>query len=154
MSTPKAPGEFLSKIGIHVAPQDRTKASSPEPSASPSQGSSRTQIFTYFTKPISISQPTAVLYNGDKLWATVVLTLETAGPVSVGQLANLTPVLSGPGQLLRTGVPTPFRIAKGNRLYIASSSVNRVAVVIEPIPWLEQITGLIMSVLSALSGRK
>ena len=84
-----------------------------------------------------------MLYNGDRMWARVILTLETAGPVAVGQSSQLQPVLSGKGQLLETGVPTPFTIAKGNRLYIAATGVNRVKVVVEPFPWLEQLTGLL-----------
>ena len=54
------------------------------------------------------------------------LTLENAGPVAVGTMSAITPVLSGKGELLETDVPRTFYIAKGTRLYIAATGVNRV----------------------------
>ncbi len=90
-----------------------------------------------------IGQDTDIIYNGDMMWAQIILTLETAGPVAVGNSSQIVPVLSGKGQLLETGEPTSFFIAKGTRLYIASTSINRVKRVFQPIPWLENITGLI-----------
>lgn len=108
------------------------------PAATTGDAENRNEVSTYLTKPGG----TQILYNADRMWAKVTLTLKTAGPVAVGQHANLTPVLSGRGQLLQTGVPTPFNVAKGHRLYIAATSVNPVAVLIEAYPWLETITGL------------
>lgn len=139
-ATVKQP-EKLEKIGFTNAPLDRTKPAVPQPSVELGKGDKRTQITTYFTK--AGVTPTPILYNGDRMWAKVTLTLETAGPVAVGNMAEITPVLSGRGQLLATNVPTPFTIAKGTRLYIASTSVNRVKVLVEPLPWLEQITALV-----------
>lgn len=104
------------------------------------QGDIRTDCFTYFTKG---DEQTYNLYNGDRLWAKVIVTLETAGPVAIGTRAAITPVLSGKGLLLTTGRATELTIGKGTILYIASSSVNRVSVILEPLPWLEQITGLV-----------
>lgn len=100
----------------------------------------RIDIFTYQTK-VSTGG-TEVLYPGDRMWAKLTLTLRGAGPVAVGQNANLTPVLSGKGRLLATGVPTIFNVAKGNKLYIASTAISLVDVVVEAFPWLETITGL------------
>lgn len=108
------------------------------PAATTGQAENRIEVSTYLTK----AGGTFVLYNADRMWAKVTLTLRTAGPVSVGQHANLTPVLSGRGQQLQTGVPTPFNVAKGSKLYIAATGVNPVGVVIEAYPWLETITGL------------
>jgi hypothetical protein len=108
------------------------------PAAVTGAAENRIETSTYLTK---IGE-TQVLYNGDRMWAKVTLTLKTAGPVAVGQHANLTPVLSGRGQLLQTGVPLVFNVAKGNRLYIAATAVNPVSVVVEAYPWLETITGL------------
>ena len=133
-----------SKIGMSTIGNPMV-AKAPEPTAKVGEGQNRTQAFTYFTKV----GPTEILYSGDRLWAKVTLTLETAGPVAVGTVQNLTPVLSGVGQLLETDDPTPFTIAKGVRLYIASTSVNRIKVTVEPLPWMEQITAL----LSDLVGR-
>lgn len=108
------------------------------PSATTGQAENRIEVSTYLTK----AGPTQVLYNGDRMWARVTLTLKTAGPVAVGQHANLTPVLSGRGQLLQTGVPTPFDVAKGNRLFIAATGVNPVSMKVEAYPWLETLAGL------------
>lgn len=94
----------------------------------------RTEAYTYFTVP----GPTALLYSAEN-WVKIKLTLETAGPVSVGQRAALTPVLGGKGRLLDTSVEYETTIARGTRFYIAAETINRVSVTIEPIPWLEQI---------------
>lgn len=94
-----------------------------------------TQIFTKFTEVGG----TQLLYSAEN-FVRVTLLLEDAGPVAVGTLAVLTPVLSGRGVLLQTDVPFgPFTYAKGTRIYIAAESVNRVQVIVEPIPWLEQL---------------
>lgn len=113
---------------------DRTGASSVAP-ASDTSGDSRSQYYTYLTRPADSSP---VLYNGDRLWATVTLTLETAGPVTVGQQAGLD---AGQGIDLDTDIPVKFTIAKGTRLYVNASTVNRIKVAVEPLPWLEQVTG-------------
>lgn len=118
-----------------------------------------TEIFTYNTYVGSPdpSGATPILYNGDRNWAKVTLTLDTAGPVVVGNRADLAPIFSGKGWTLTTGEPVTFTIAKGTRLYVLSSSVNRVKVEIAPVPWLEQITALaegILAQLRSMSGRK
>lgn len=129
---------------------DRGVASANAPSDGP--GNSRTQISTYFTKAPQIGEPTPVLYPGDRLWARVTLTLETAGPVAVGTMSQISPVLSGRGELLETDVPMYFDIAKGTKLYIAATGVNRVKFKVEAFPWLEQITGLIRALFGRLTG--
>ncbi len=101
----------------------------------------RIDIFTYQTK-VSTGG-TDVLYPGDRMWAKLTLTLRGAGPVAVGQNANLTPVLSGKGRILQTGVPAIFNVPKGSKLYIASTAISLVDVVVEAFPWLETITGLV-----------
>jgi hypothetical protein len=101
----------------------------------------RTDLYTYFTQ-IGDSR---LLYSADR-WVTVRLTLETAGPVDIGTAANITPVLSGKGRSLITGVEFETRLAKGSRLYITAQSINRVLVTIEPIPWMEQISNEIILV--------
>lgn len=132
---------------------DRSVAEVQRPTDKTGEGSNRTQSFTFFTKAQNITE---ILYNGDRLWAKVTVTLENAGPVAVGNQSSLTPVLSGKGVLLTTGEPMEFSIAKGTRLYIASTTINRVKVVVAPFPWLEQITATIISVAerigSALAG--
>lgn len=108
------------------------------PAVTTGQAENRVEISTYTTK----IGTTDVLYNGDRMWAKVTLTMRTAGPVAVGQNATLGPVLSGKGQLLQTGVPTPFNVPKGNRLYVIASAITPISVLIEAYPWLETITGL------------
>ncbi len=136
--TERAPSSKLPP-GSHP---DRPGASSTTPSSS-GPGDNRTQAYTYFTRAPKPGEQPAVLYNGDRLWVRVKLMLETAGPVVVGQSASLLPINSGKGILLPTNQQIEIVISKGSRLYIAASGVNRVKVVIEPIPWLEQITGSI-----------
>lgn len=95
----------------------------------------RTDISSYFTTP---SKEAFLLYSAEN-WVVAKLTLETAGPVAIGTNQEIAPVLSGHGRLLDTGVEYEITLSRGTRLYIVSESINRVAVTIEPIPWLEQI---------------
>ena len=95
------------------------------------------EIYTYFAKP----GETRRVYTGDRPWAIVTLTLETAGPVAVSTKQTITPVLSGKGALLRTGVPVAFTLARGDSLWIAATSVNRVSVSVTEAAWQEQILG-------------
>ncbi len=109
----------------------------------------RTQIYTYFTKPTGISE---LLYSAES-WVQMTLVLETAGPVSFGTSENVSPVLSGKGILLPpTGVPIEVYLPKGNRIFIAANAINRVKVIIEPLPWLEQIAQQVGEGLSGLRG--
>jgi hypothetical protein len=55
--------------------------------------------------------------------------------------------------LLTTGQPYETVIAKGSRLYIAANGINRIAVKVEPLPWLEQITALIGQVAAGIMAR-
>lgn len=134
-----------SKVGM-TALGDRAVPSAPKPQDTVSAGANRTQISTYLTTPQLTGSTVPVLYNGDRLWARVRLTLETAGPVVVGQSSQILPVLSGKGVLLPTGQEFDITIAKGTKLYIASTSVNRVKVIIEPLPWLEQMTAMLSKI--------
>lgn len=107
-----------------------------------------TDIYTYFTKPTGESE---LLYSAES-WVKIELALETAGPVSVGTRESVVPVLSGKGILLESdGEPIEFVMPRGNRLFIASESINRVKVIIEPIPWFEQ---LLMQIEQGFGGLK
>jgi hypothetical protein len=88
-----------------------------------------TEIYTYFTQ-IGESR---LLYSAN-FWCTIKLTLETAGPVAAGTRENLVPVLSGKGVLLTTDEDEEWVLAKGDRIFITAESVNRVKVIIEPLP--------------------
>lgn len=100
----------------------------------------RTDIYSHFTVPESEG---SLLYSAEN-WVRVKLTLETAGPVAVGNNAQIGPVLSGKGRLLDTGVEYEIYMARGSSLYVVSESVNRLSVTVEPIPWMEQISGEIV----------
>lgn len=124
---------------ISPVSMDRNIAQVRVPAATTGEADNKIDISTYITR----AGDAQILYNGDRMWCKVTLLLETGGPVAVGQMSNLTPVLSGKGQLLQTGIPAVFNIAKGNRLYIAATGVNRVSVTVEAYPWLETLTGLL-----------
>jgi len=149
---PKAP----SKIGVP-----------PDSSATNPGQASFTQLktpdtesanFTYFTALPVTGQPDAqTLYTADRPWVRVTLMLESAGPVAVGTKATITPVLGGNGILLPppsvggTVIPITFNLAKGNKLYIASTSINRVKVQVDPFPWLQDLFFLVQAVISGLT---
>lgn len=96
----------------------------------------RTDVSSYFT---FADGQTHLVYSAEN-WVRVKITLETAGPVSVGTAAELAPVLGGRGRLLNTGVEYEVYLARGTRFYVVSDTVNRLSLTIEPIPWLEQMT--------------
>jgi hypothetical protein len=148
---PSPPLSSTGKLG--PVSTDRTVASLSQPVATTGGGDSRTTANVYLTQVQGTGQPTPILYNGDRLWAKVTMTLTTAGPVAVGPSSSLLPVLSGKGIPLITNQPLEMIIAKGSRIYCVSTAVNRVNVKIEPLPWLEQITGLISQVVSGIMSR-
>jgi len=96
----------------------------------------RTDISSYFT---FADGQTHLVYSAEN-WVRVKVTLETAGPVSVGTSQEISPVLGGRGRLLNTGQEYEAYLARGTRFYVASDTVNRLSLTIEPIPWLEQMT--------------
>ena len=129
------------KLGASTS-TNRNVGSAAPPSPTAAGAELTTEVTTYFARP-PVDGQLPVIYNGDRKFAQIILTLETAGPVAVGTMQQLLPVLSGKGMLLETGVPLSFFIAKGTRLWVATTSINRVKRVIQPIPWLEQFAGLL-----------
>jgi len=129
------------KLGPNAS-TNRNFGSVQAPSATIAGAELGTDVSTYFARP-PIDGQLPILYNGDRQYAQVILTLETAGPVAVGTRQQILPVLSGKGMLLETGVPLSFFLAKTNRLWVATTSINRIKVVVQPIPWLEQFAGLL-----------
>lgn len=130
----------MSKLGSTST--DRTMGAVQAPSATIAGAELTTEMYTYIAKPPTDGQ-LQVLYNADRQYVQVVLTLETAGPVAVATKQQMLPVLSGKGQLLETGVPLSFFLSKGNRLWVAATAINRIKVTVQPIPWLEQFAGLL-----------
>lgn len=147
-----SPGQFspapTSKIGLNTS-TNPTISTVQAPSPTVAGAELTTEMYTFFARPNPTGRFT-VLYNGDRQFAQLVLTLETAGPVAVATKQQLDPTLSGKGQLLETGMPLTFFVAKGNRVYISATSLNRIKVTVQPLPWLEQLTGL----LGLVAGRR
>lgn len=151
LMSPRAPAQQPSKIGPVAGLTDRNVARGETVGIKPGLGDNRTQVDTYFTTGPIAGEQTPQIYTGDRLWARVSLTLETAGPVAIGTSTKLQPVLGGGGRLLVTGETITFTVAKGTRLYVASTGVNRVGRVVEPVPWLEQIVGLVTATLDKIA---
>ena len=95
--------------------------------------SSHTDIYGLFTLP---DGETHRFYNAE-LWARITLILEDAGPVAVSTRQDIAPVLSGQGILLATGEPRTFTLPPGDRLYYVAAAINRVSIIVEPVPWLD-----------------
>jgi hypothetical protein len=104
---------------------------------STTSGIFRTDVFTFFTQADGQVKP---LYSvNQESWAFVRLRLESAGPVAVGTRSDIAPITSGKGILLPIGDEVQMTLPPGTRLYIIADAVNRVAVIIEPIAWQEEI---------------
>lgn len=142
----------MNKLGSNVS-TNPTIGTAKDPSPTVAGAELTTETSTFFARPAVNGQP-VVIYNADRLYAQVTFTLETAGPVIVGTKQQLYPVTSGKGIALDTGVPMSFMVAKGNRIWVATTSINRIKVTIQPLPWLEQITGLLGRIFSGLIGSK
>lgn len=137
------------KLGPNVS-TNRNTATVQAPSATVAGAELTTEIYTYLAKP-PVAGQLPILYNADRQQTQLILELEGAGPVAISTKQQILPVLSGKGALLKTGQRTPFYLAKGQRLYVAASSINRISVTIQPIPWLEQITGLLGRLVSTIT---
>lgn len=124
------------------------------PPGSQGQGELSSDGYTLITQVgFQSDGKTPILYNGDRLWARVTMTLQTAGIVVWGTRAELAPITSGKGSELQTNVPVTLTVAKGTRIYYLASAINRVTVQVEPIPWLERITAGIDSLFSFFTKR-
>lgn len=92
----------------------------------------------YFTR--AAAEPIQI-YTGDRAWAIVKLRLQTAGPVAVSTLQSMGSVTSGNNLLLTTNEEEEFVCPFGNSIWVLATAVNRIAMVVQPAPWLEQIFG-------------
>ncbi len=159
MSNKQRFNDFGLTLGMPLERPNRNvgtpNAPPPPVTASPGRGDRETEMLTFFTKVGPQPRSQNILYNNERQWAKITVTLETAGPVAIGNRADLFPVLSGKGELLATGVPTVIHMGKGNnRLYYAATAVSRLKLQIEPLPWLEEITSNLIELRNALIGRK
>ena len=107
-----------------------------------------TEIGTYFTKA---DGQTYEMYPVQG-WMRIKLRLETAGPVVVGTEQHLGPILAGHGELLPTGAWVDFYLDFGSRLYVASSTVNRIGFIREQIPY-AGISDITKGLLSAFGAK-
>lgn len=133
------------------SPTNRTATSLPDPSAEQSQGNYKTTFKTVQT--VGNGQVTP-LYAADLRWARVKLYLETAGPVAISDSQSFNPVFSGQGVLLQPGEELEFEVARGNKIFISSPTVNRVRMIVEPIGWGEQLLGAALAIAKILRGTK
>jgi hypothetical protein len=117
----------------------------PPPSPTVKSTATKTRMSDYFTVP----GDTRLLYTAEG-WVHVRLLLQNAGPVAVGMDQNITPVLSGRGRLLPTGQEIRFNLTRGDRLFIAAESINRVSFTIEPLQPVDRIVVLIESGLGSV----
>jgi hypothetical protein len=123
----------------------------PPPQPTVKHTDTKTRAFTYFT----VAGETKLLYSAES-WIKARLMLEDAGPVAIGMDQNITPVLSGKGILLPTNVEIEFYISKGDRIFIAAESINRVRFLIEPVPYGTVILSIYnaLAAIGGLVGRK
>lgn len=117
------------------------------PDAQQSAGTYNTDVQALITEP---GGKIVTLVTADLPWIQVTVTLETAGPVEVSTRPAWQ-LLTGNGQALITNVPMVFTIPKGNKLYIASPTQNRIKVTTSPLPWMEQLMGAVMTGFNAVA---
>jgi hypothetical protein len=89
----------------------------------------RTEIYTLTTDVLGQSQ----LFLTAESWIQVKLRLETAGPVAVSTREEIVPALSGKGGLVNND-DMVFYLNLGDSLYYSAAAINRVRVIIEPVP--------------------
>lgn len=147
------PGSML-PIAAQATKRPNPTQATGAPLGGDSQGQDSTDAFTLITQVgFAANGKTPILYNGDRRWVKITMTLQTAGIVVWGTRAEFGDIASGNGSELQTNVPVTVAVAKGTRIYYIASAVNRVTVQVEPLPWLEQITASAQGMLARLLGR-
>lgn len=128
---------YLGGVGGSGAEASRAVAEARVPSPDQRLGNYKTLIQTFFTKP----GVETILYQANVPWARLKILLETAGPVVIGTGPGMAPINSGRGALLRTDEELEFDVAAGNKIFIFSTTANRVRLIVQPLPWQEMILG-------------
>jgi len=100
----------------------------------------RSDVYTIFTKAGGTKLILSVPY-----WSKLTFRLESAGPVAIGTREDLQPVNSGKGRLLPTGADVVVTVPPNNRVYMASTSMNRVSIQVETFPFLGAILTQLIS---------
>ena len=98
-----------------------------------------TEMFTVATEPDGRSR---LLYSAES-WVRLRLALETGGVVAVSTREDLAPLASGKGVTLSKQHTLELVLPRGDRLFVIAESDERLAVVVEPIPWLAQIADIL-----------
>lgn len=133
-----APKAVAPIVSATATSQGRTQPAQRVPSPVMADGNYPTRLFTVFTVP---GDEVKQVFTASVEWTRVKVMLQTAGPVAISTNQQFTPTLSGKGLILQTGVPVEFELARGNNLYISSPAINRIAVIVQPIAWAEQMMG-------------
>lgn len=142
-----SPAAAVTGASGHVSPEVARALTRVEGNQTPYQlQTDTTELFDIFTTTIGESRS---FYTTNR-WIRVTLTLQTAGPVVVATRADVVPVNTGKGASLMPGVPLTMTLPRGSTLYYGCASVQRFSVVVEPIPWANEIAGKIDDVASAL----
>lgn len=150
---PMRPGSMIPTVAPNAMGRPDRGQASASPVGNTGEGEHSSDAYTLITQAgLQADGKTPVLYNGDRRWVKVTLTLQTAGIVVYGTRAQLGDLASGTGDELQTGQPVTITVAKGTRIYYLASAVNRVSVQIEPLPWLEQITAGVGSLVRSVFG--
>ncbi len=135
-----SPAAAVEAAGGNVSPEVARALPRAEGNQQPyAMQSDQTDMFDMLTTSVGQSKQFYVTNR----WIRVTLTLQTAGPVVVSTRAEVVPVLSGKGTSLVTGQPITFTLPRGSSLYYGCASVQRVSVIIEPVPWANEIAGKI-----------
>ncbi len=100
-----------------------------------------TETFTLCTEPDGQSR---LIYSAES-WVRVRLALETTGVVAISTREDLAPLSSGKGIELTKLQSVELVLPRGDRLFVVSETDERLAVAIEPIPWLAQIADILES---------
>ncbi len=98
-----------------------------------------TETFTVRTEPDGRSR---LLYSAES-WMRIRLALETSGAVAVSTREDLAPLASGKGVTITANRSLELVLPRGDRLFVVAETDERLAVVVEPIPWLAQIADIL-----------
>ena len=86
-------------------------------------------------------------------WTLISLQLDTAGPVTVGFLAELQPLASGRGVYL-SDKPRYMLVGPQDHVYTYSDSLNRITMLAHPLPNFMQIIMKLDGILGKLLGKR
>lgn len=117
----------------------------------------QSNAYTLLTKDTAVQgkSGTLQLYPGSiNRWTLLRVTMLTAGgAVAVGFSEDISPPLSGKGRQLFLNTEVQLYVAPGQKVWYACDSVQRLAIQLEPLPWLQQIVLSIGTMLASMTGK-